>query len=68
MDQGLLPKSTLMQFRESQSTYFGKKGMSLHADVFLMKENGIIKKKTYFTTSCRCDQDIKDSLSTADMF
>ena len=37
-----------MQFREIQSSYFGKKGMSLHADVFLMKENGIIKKKTFY--------------------
>ena len=40
--------------------------MSFHADVFLMKENSIIKKKTYFTTSYRCDQDTKDSLSIAD--
>lgn len=31
--QNVLP----MRFRESQSSYFGKKGMSLHADVFLMK-------------------------------
>ena len=26
-----------MQFRESQCSYFGKKGMSLHVDVFLMQ-------------------------------
>ena len=34
--------------------------MSLHADVFLMKEDGII------TTSYLCDQDTEDSLSIAD--
>ena len=33
---------------------------------FWWKENGIIKKKTYFTTSYQCDQDTKDSLSIAD--
>ena len=55
-----------MQFRESQSSYFGKKGVSLHADVFLMKENDIIKKKIYSTIFYRCDQDTKDSLSIAD--
>ena len=38
-----------MQFRESQCSYFGKKGMSLHVDVFLMwsKQNDD-KKFTVF--------------------
>ena len=39
--------------------------MSLHADVFLMKENGITTK-TYFAKSYQCDQDTKDFLSTPD--
>lgn len=55
-----------MKFRESQSSYFGKKGMTLHADVFLMRENGTVRKQTYFTAAYRCDQDVKDTLSIAD--
>ena len=55
-----------IEFRESQSSYFGKKGMTLHCDVFLLKENGTVKKHTYFTTAYRSDQDIKDSLSLRD--
>ena len=55
-----------MEFRESQSSYFGKKGMTLHCDVFLLKENGRVKKLTYFTTAYRSDQDIKDSLFLGD--
>ena len=37
--------------------------MTLHFDVFLLKENGTFKKHTYFTTVYKSDQDIKDSLS-----
>ena len=50
--QKILP----MQFRESQFSYFGQKGMSLHANVMLMKVNDEILKQTYFTTAYRCDQ------------
>ena len=41
-----------MQFRKSQCSYFGKKGMSLHVDVFLMqsKQNDG-KKLTVFKAS-----------------
>ena len=55
-----------IEFRESQFSYFGKKGMTLHCDVLLLKENGTVKKHTYFTTPYRSDQDIKDSLSLGD--
>ena len=55
-----------LPFRESQSSYFGKKGMTVHVDVFLTKSANGIKKKTYFSTAYRSDQDVKDSLSLAD--
>ena len=55
-----------MEFRESQSSYFGKKGVTLHCDVFLLQKNGTVKKHTYFTTAYRSNQDIKDSLSLGD--
>ena len=40
--------------------------MTLHCDVFLLKENGTVKKHTYFTTVYRSDRDFKDSLSLGD--
>ena len=40
--------------------------MTLYCDVFLLKENGTVKKHTYFTTAHRSDQDTKDSLSLGD--
>ena len=39
-----------MEFRESQSSYFGKKDIALHCDVFLLKENGAVKKYIF----CNC--------------
>ena len=55
-----------MRFREGQCDYFGKKGMTLHVDVFLLRDNeGVIKKSTYFTTSFRSNQDFQDTLSLA---
>jgi len=56
-----------MKFREGQCDYFGKKGMTLHVDVFLMRNGaGVVKKATYFTAAFRSDQDFQDSLSLAD--
>ena len=52
-----------MEFRESQSSYFGKKGMTLYCDVFLLKENGTVKKHI---AVYRSNQDIKDSLCLSD--
>ena len=54
------------KFREGQVDYFGKKGMSLHVDVFFYKEYGILKKKVYFTAMTRSDQDAEDVLALAD--
>ena len=34
--------------------------------MFLLKENGTVKKHTYFTIAYRSDQDIKDTLSLGD--
>ena len=56
-----------MRLRERQCNYFGKKWITLHADVFLLRDNdGVIKKSTYFTTLLRSDQDFQDNLSLAD--
>jgi hypothetical protein len=52
-----------MRFRERQCDYFGKKGMTLHIDVILCRnENGEIEKKAYFTAAFRSDQDFQDTL------
>ena len=56
-----------MRFRGGQCDYFRKKRMTLHADVFCLRDNkGIIKKSTYFTTLFRSDQDFQDTLSLVD--
>ena len=53
--QKILP----LQYRERQKEYFGEKGMSLHVDVLLMKnENGELMKQTYFSALGRCSQDV----------
>jgi len=45
-----------MRFRERQCDYFGKKGMTLHIDVILCRnENGEIEKKAYFTAASSCN-------------
>ena len=55
------------KFREGQKEYFGKKGMSLHVDVFFIYVNNELRKKVYFTALYRCDQGIADTLSLADI-
>ena len=46
-----------MHYSEAPKEYFGKKGMSLHADVFFYKsKNKYIVKFTYFTAIERWDQ------------
>eukprot|EP00111_Clytia_hemisphaerica_P013103 TCONS_00038459-protein len=56
------------RFREGQKEYFGKKGMTLHVDVFFFKdrEENLIKK-VYFTAAYRCEQALVDSLCLADV-
>ena len=38
------------KYCEGQKEYFGKKGMSLHADILCMKKDGVFVKKVYFMT------------------
>ena len=60
--QKILP----VKFREGQRDYFGKKGMSLHVDVFFVKKNGQIIKHVYLTAVYRCDQGTSSVISIAD--
>ena len=61
--QKILPSS----FREGQREYFGKKGMSLHVDVFLKRTaNNDLVKHTYLTSISRCDQDVLETLCVAE--
>ena len=55
------------KFRESQQDYYGKKGISLHVDVILMKQQNLLKKHVYFTVIQRCEQGISDTLILADV-
>ena len=53
-------------FREKQSDYFSKKGMSVHVDVsFKKNEQGKLTKLVYFTVLFRCDQDMLSTLNVA---
>ena len=62
--QKILP----MDYREGQKECFGKKGMSLHVDVFFYKNtNKDVVKFTYFTVVERCDQGLVDVLSISDV-
>ena len=57
-----------MDYREGQKECFGKKGMSLHVDVFFYKNtNKDVVKFTYFTVVERCDQGLVDVLSISDV-
>jgi hypothetical protein len=61
--QKVLPLS----FREKQSDYFGKKGMSLAVDVFFQRNSsGNLTNLVYFTVIFRCDQDMVSTLNVAD--
>ena len=50
-----------MRFREGQCDYFGKKGMTLHIDVFLYRDDD-----GEIFTAFRSDQDYQDTLSLTD--
>ena len=52
-----------MKFREGQREYFGKKGMSLHVDVFFLKKNNHLLKRLYLSSINQCDQGLIDILS-----
>ena len=51
-----------VKFQESHQDYCGKKGTSLHVDVFLMKQ-----QNQNFTVTQRCDQEISNTLILADV-
>lgn len=55
-------KITEKRHLEAQSQYFGKKGMSVHIDVFYYTENENLMKKVYITCITRCDQNMEDTL------
>ena len=60
--QKILPQ----KYREAMKDYFGKKGMSLHVDLFVCHAEGKLAKKVYFTGIYRCDQAMIDTLAIAD--
>ena len=57
--QKVLPQN----YREGQKEYFGKKGMSLHIDVFFRMDGDDLQKHTYFTAIFRCKQGLVDVLN-----
>ena len=60
--QKVLPQ----RYREGQKEYFGKKGMSLHIDVFFRKENDDLLKYVYFSCIFRSPQTMLDVLNIGD--
>ena len=54
------------KFLDGQKDYYGKRAMShIHVDVFYTKQDGMMKKKEYYTSIYQCDQGISDTLSIA---
>ena len=41
--------------------------MTLHVDIFFLKENGQLRKKVYFMAVYRCEQGLIDSLCFAEV-
>ena len=60
-------KTLPYQFRQGQNQYFGKKGISLHVHVMLLKEKLIVEIYAYYTVIYRCSQEMKDILNIADV-
>ena len=61
--QKILP----MLYREGQRSYFGKKGMTLHIDVFYIKSpDGQLIKIVYLTLVFRCDQSKLETMNISD--
>ena len=56
-----------VKFRESQQDYYGKKGISIHVAVFLIKQQNLLKQHLYFTVIQRCEHRISDTLNLADV-
>ena len=47
--------------------YFGKKGMSLHENMFFKKNKDVLVKSAYLTAMYRCDQDMITRLIIPDV-
>lgn len=56
-----------MRFRECQAEYFGKKGMSVHVDVFFRKVEDKIEKYVFLTCVENCKQDLPETLIIAEV-
>ena len=52
-----------IRYREGQREYFGKKGMSLHIDVFFRQQEDRLLKYVYMTCLFRCKQSKVDVLN-----
>ena len=52
---------------ESMEQYFGKNGISVHIDVFLMNRNDVWCKQVYLSVIDRCQQDLLDLLSLSEI-
>ena len=55
-----------IKYREGQREYFGKKGMSLHIDVFFRQNDDRLLKYVYMTCLFRCKQSMVDVLNIGD--
>ena len=62
--QKILP----VKYREGMKEYYDKKGMTMHADVFVLKEaDGQLKKHVYLTVIYNSDQGTSAVISIADV-
>lgn len=61
--QKVLPQ----MFRKSQRNYFAKKGINVHVDVFLFKEEEGLRKAVCLTVLENCPQDLANTLVVADI-
>ena len=56
------------KYREGMKEYFGKKGMTMHVDVFVLRNsNGELKKHVYLTLIYQSDQGTAAVISIADV-
>lgn len=56
-----------VKHHEGQQEYFGKKGLSLHCDIFVKKNKDMLVKSVYHTAVYRCHQDMIATLNIADV-